>query len=111
MLMDEGQKHYYGRLLHLPLRRKLRLAWRLRRDERVPLFARLPLIVVIAYVVSPFNVLPRWLPLVRRFDNWLIALLGLWLFVKFVPGDVLDEHLRRIEKRPHTVDTTARVLR
>lgn len=98
-----------SRVLGLSLSRKLRLAWRLRRDERVPRYARLPLILVIAYVVSPVHILPRQLHTLRRLDNWLIALVGLWLFVRLIPHDLLEEHLGRVEKRPRVIDTTARL--
>ncbi len=104
-------QEHLGRVLGLSLGRKLRLAWRLRRDERVPRYARLPLIVVIAYILSPVHILPRQLGLFRRLDNWLIALLGLWLFVRLVPSDLLEEHLGRVEKRPRVIDTTARLKR
>ncbi len=105
--MHDDQADDLRRLRNLPLRRKLRLAWRLRSDPRVSRYAKLPLIGVIAYVVSPLNILPRWLPIVRRFDNFIIAAIGLWIFVKLVPHELLDEHLAHIEKRPHYVDTTA----
>ncbi len=98
-----------GRILGLSLARKLRLAWRLRGDQRVPGYARLPLIVVIAYMLSPVHILPRQLRVLRRLDNWLIALVGLWLFVRLVPRDLLEEHLGRVEKRPRVIDTTARL--
>src|SRR5947209_19084931 len=107
MFMHDTQADDLRRLRGLSLRRKLRLAWRLRRDPRVSRLAKLPLIVVLAYVVTPINIIPRWLPIVRRLDNFIIAFVGLWLFVKLIPHELLDEHLSKIEKRPHYVDTTA----
>ncbi len=107
MFMQEHESESLGRLRRLPLRRKVRLAWRLRRDPRVSRLAKLPLIAVIAYIVTPINIIPRWLPVVRRLDNFIIAVVGLWLFVKLIPHDLLDEHLSKIEKRPYYVDTTA----
>jgi len=109
LFMEREQKEILGRVLSLPLRRKVRLAWRLRKDRRVSQIAKLPLLLVIAYVATPINVLPRWIPIVRRFDNLLIGALGLWLFVKLVPNDLLDEHLGRLERRPDVIDTTAKV--
>lgn len=107
MFMQEHESETFGRLRRLPLRRKLRLAWRLRRDPRVSLLAKLPLIVVLAYLLTPINIIPRWLPIIRRFDNFIIAVVGFWIFVKVIPHELLDEHLSRIEKRPRYVDTTA----
>ncbi|HEY7294041.1 MAG TPA: hypothetical protein VH916_03325 [Dehalococcoidia bacterium] len=100
---------HLSRLLGLSLARKLRLAWRLRRDQRVPRYARLPLIAVIAYLISPVHILPPQLGVLRRLDNWLIALLGFWLFLRLVPHELLEEHLARVERRARVIDTTARV--
>jgi len=105
MTLRDDRDDHLVRLRRLPLRRKIRLAWQLRRDPGVSQIAKLPLILVIAYVVSPFNILPKWLPIIRRFDNLIVAALGLWLFVKLVPHDLLEEHLNRVEKRPRIVDT------
>jgi len=80
----------------LPLWQKVRLAWRLRRDRRVPALMILPLAGVIIYIVLPFHVLPRRLKLLRTFDDLLVAAAGLWLLVKLIPKDVLDEHLGRL---------------
>lgn len=109
MAKEENRSDQFHRLRRLPLRRKLRLAWRLRRDKRVSVLAKLPFILVIAYVLSPINLLPKWLPIVRRFDNFIIAAVGLWLFVRLVPHDLLEEHLSRVERRPRVIDTTAEV--
>ncbi|HLZ71079.1 MAG TPA: hypothetical protein VKV26_14350 [Dehalococcoidia bacterium] len=106
---NQARQENLGRVLGLSLARKLRLAWRLRRDQRVPRYARLPLIIVIAYVLSPLHILPPHLKALRRLDNWLIALIGLWLFVRLIPHDLLEEHLSRVEKRPRVIDTTARL--
>src|SRR6476661_987694 len=98
MFMQEHETESFARLRRLTLRRKVRLAWRLRRDPRVSRLAKLPLIVVLAYIVTPINIIPRWLPIVRRLDNFIIAFVGLWIFVKLIPHELLDEHLSKIEK-------------
>ncbi len=113
--MSPDERSQLSRVLRLPLRRKFRLAWRLRRDARISQAMKLPLVVVIAYLLTPINLLPlripfvRRLPFVKQLDNLIVAALGLWLFVKLVPQDVLEDHLSRVEKRPRTIDTTARI--
>jgi uncharacterized membrane protein YkvA (DUF1232 family) len=115
MFMSPDEKLQLRRILRLPLRRKFRLAWRMRRDRRVSQAMKLPLIVVIAYLLTPINLLPlripfvRRLPFIRQLDNLIMAALGIWLFVKLVPDDLLEEHLSGVEKRPRTIETTARV--
>ncbi|MHB8574621.1 MAG: YkvA family protein [Dehalococcoidia bacterium] len=115
MIVDSGERESIKRILRLSLRRKLRLAWQMRRDPRVSQAAKIPLLVVIAYIVTPIHVLPtkipllKHLPFMRQIDDLIMAALGLWLFVKLVPDDVLDEHLSRAEKHPRIVDATATV--
>jgi len=88
-----------GEVVGLSLWAKSRLAWRLYRDRRVPALMLLPLVGVIVYLVLPFHVFPRRLPLLRTFDDLIIAAAGLWLFVKLIPSDALGENLDRIEGR------------
>lgn len=113
--MNRNERAQLSRILRLSVRRKVRLAWRLRRDRRVSLAMKVPLIVVIAYLVTPISLLPtripfvRRLPFIRELDNLIIAALGLWMFVKLVPDDVLEEQLARVEKRPRAIDATATV--
>jgi uncharacterized membrane protein YkvA (DUF1232 family) len=98
MSMSADPNHL-KRLRRLSLRRRTQLAWRMRRDPRVPITAKLTLLAVIAYVVSPINVIPRWIPVIRRLDNFLIAATGLWVVSKLIPPHLLDEHLNAVEKR------------
>lgn len=115
MVVNAQERDSIRRILRLSFRRKLKLAWQMRRDPRVSQAAKLPLLVVIAYIVTPIHVLPTRIPLLRRLpfikqlDDLILAALGLWLFVKLVPDEVLTEHLGRAEKRPRIVDTTATV--
>jgi uncharacterized membrane protein YkvA (DUF1232 family) len=113
MFMHAQEKDHLRRILRLSLRRKFRLAWRMRHDPRVSQAAKLPLIVALAYVLSPVSILParipfaRRLPFIRQIDNFIMAAIGLWLFVKLIPHLILEEHLSGVERRPKVVDTTA----
>ena len=98
MILTEDERARIATMLALPLTRKLRLVWTLRRDERVTRTMMLPLAVVVAYIVLPIHVLPRRVPFRGALDNLLIAAVGLWLFVKVTPPHVLDEHLDRVKR-------------
>lgn len=102
--MNNAEQAHFKRLRGLSLRRRLQLAWRLRRDQRVPPIAKIVLLVVIIYVLSPINVIPRWLPIVRKLDNLLIVAAGFWLLTKLIPPHLLEEHLNALEKRRAQLD-------
>jgi len=92
------ERDHLRRILGLPVRRKLRFAFGLTRDGRLSPLMLAPLVGVIAYLILPINLIPKWLFLIRKFDNLIIGLIGLWLFVKLTPPEVLDDHLAQVER-------------
>ncbi|MET0152797.1 MAG: YkvA family protein [Candidatus Binatia bacterium] len=74
----------------------VRLYWRLFRDRRVSILAKALLVLTLAYVVWPFDVIPDVLPFVGEADDLGIVLSGLWLFVRLCPPEVVLERVREI---------------
>ena len=83
----------FGRfkLLH-ELARTGRLAWRLFRDPRVPMAAKMILGATALYLVSPIDVMPDWFPLVGQADDLVAILAGLNLFIRACPRWLVREH-------------------
>ena len=73
-----------------------RLYWRLFRDRRVSVLAKSLLLLTIAYVVWPFDVIPDVLPFIGEVDDVAVVLSGLWLFVRLCPPEVVLERVREI---------------
>ena len=74
----------------------VRLYWRLFRDRRVSVLAKALLVLTIAYVVWPFDVIPDVLPFIGEVDDIAVVLSGLWLFIRLCPPDVVLERVREI---------------
>ncbi len=70
-----------------------RLVWRLVQDHRVPAWIRygIPLLAAI-YVISPFDVIPDFIPGLGEIDDLGVVALAMNLMVRFAPGDVVSEH-------------------
>lgn len=98
-IVTEEERSSIGRMLTLSLGRKLRFVWNLRRDPRVTRQMKVPVVLVILYLILPVHVVPRWVPFFRRLDDLFIAAVGLWLFVKLTPSTLIEEHLNRVEKK------------
>lgn len=79
---------------HLPS--FVRLFWRLFRDRRVTRLPKALLVLVAVYLFSPFDVVPDFIPIVGATDDLVVALGGLWLFVRLCPPAVVREHVARI---------------
>jgi uncharacterized membrane protein YkvA (DUF1232 family) len=66
---------------------RIRLAYRLVRDERVPLTTKMIPLIVVIYIVSPLDLIP-FFPI----DDLAILLGGLRVFEALVPDYILYEH-------------------
>ena len=79
---------------------RLRLAWRLLRDPRVPLPPKgIPLLSV-AYLVSPLDFLPDWFLAVGHMDDLSVMILGLLAFIWACPPRLVQEHQRLMAGSP-----------
>ena len=61
-----------------------------------PLLARLWLGVVLAYAVSPLDLIPDFIPVLGYVDDLVLIPLGLWLAWRMVPGHVLRHCRERV---------------
>ncbi len=80
--------------MRLPWRRRPALFWRLFRDSRVPLPARAILPAVGLYLVMPLDVIPDFIPVLGQLDDLLVVALGLWLFLRLCPEEIVREQLQ-----------------
>lgn len=62
------------------------------RDPRVPWYAKAVGICVVAYALSPIDLIPDFIPVLGLLDDLVLVPLGLLLVVKLIPADILAEH-------------------
>jgi uncharacterized membrane protein YkvA (DUF1232 family) len=74
----------------------IRLVWALLRDGRVPWAQKLILAGILGYIVLPIDLVPDVIPVLGQLDDIAVILLGLDLFIRSAPQDIVDEHLARI---------------
>lgn len=68
------------------------LLWRLFRDKRVKIKVKLMLAGVIAYLASPIDIIPDFIPLVGEIDDVAIAFFGLNAIANEVPKEIILEN-------------------
>jgi uncharacterized membrane protein YkvA (DUF1232 family) len=66
--------------------------WLSVRDPRTPLLAKLFGLLVAAYALSPIDLIPDFIPILGLLDDAILIPLGVWLFEKMVPAEILAEH-------------------
>jgi uncharacterized membrane protein YkvA (DUF1232 family) len=84
-------------LRHLP--NFARLYWRLFRDRRVSILAKAFLVLTLIYVLSPFDVVPDFIPVLGEMDDVAVLIGGLWTFVRLCPPEVVREKVFEIAAR------------
>jgi len=77
----------------------LRLYWRLLGDSRVPLWPKAVLAGAVAYVVSPFDLVPDFTPIVGQLDDLTLLVLVGRAFLWWCPAGVVTEHMRALRLR------------
>jgi uncharacterized membrane protein YkvA (DUF1232 family) len=61
------------------------------RDPRVPWYAKVFLVCVVAYALSPIDLIPDVIPILGYLDDLLLLPVGITLALKMVPETVLAE--------------------
>lgn len=74
------------------LARGARLVWRLLQDPRVPGWIKLIPLATLIYLLSPLDLVPDILVGPGQLDDLGIVMVGLWIFLRLVPPDVLRSY-------------------
>ena len=69
------------------------------RHPRVSWYARLWTLVVVAYALSPIDLIPDFIPVLGYLDDVILLPLGVALAVRLIPDDVMAECRERARER------------
>ena len=76
--------------------KNFRLVWRLFWDQRVPLLLKLAVPMSLGYLALPFDLLKDFIPIVGRFDDFIVIALAAMIFVRLAPPQIVREHREAI---------------
>ena len=101
-LLAFGVRH--GDELQRTLRVLAALTWQQRasllsglaRDPRLPRRAKVATVLLAAYVASPVDLIPDFIPVVGRFDDLVAIRLAIRVISSSLPDGLFQEHLRRV---------------
>ncbi len=85
------------------------------RDPRVPVFAKVVIIVTVAYAFSPIDLIPDFIPVLGYLDDLILLPLGIWLSIRLMPKEVLQEYRKKakeqlLQRKPNYVMAAVIVL-
>ena len=73
------------------LKRETLALWHALRHPRTPLAAKIVATLVVAYALSPIDLIPDFIPVLGLLDDLVLLPLGIALCLKLLPADVLAE--------------------
>ena len=83
------------------------------RDARTPWYAKLLAGMVVAYALSPIDLIPDFIPVLGYLDDLILVPAGIALTLRLVPAEVLAEARLRAEKtleRPRSIAAAAAIV-
>ena len=73
------------------LKRETHALYLAARDPRTPWLAKLVIAIVVAYALSPIDLIPDFIPILGYLDDVLLLPLGIYLALKLIPAAVLAD--------------------
>jgi len=74
------------------LRDDVYVLWLAFGDRRTPWYAKALVAVVVAYAVSPIDLIPDVIPVLGYVDDLILVPAGIYLALKMIPREVLEEY-------------------
>jgi uncharacterized membrane protein YkvA (DUF1232 family) len=72
--------------------------WKLFQHPQTPRAAKLTAILVLAYVLSPIDLIPDFIPVLGQLDDLIIVPLGIALVTRLTPRPLWEARLREAEQ-------------
>ena len=98
------------------LKKEVHAVYLAAKDPRTPWFAKALISFIVAYTVSPIDLIPDFIPILGYLDDLVIVPLGVALAILMIPPEVLDEARENVkqahgpERNVEIVGTTLIVL-
>ena len=77
------------------LREDVYVLWLAFGDRRTPWYAKALVGVVVAYAVSPIDLIPDFIPVLGYIDDLVLVPAGIYLALKMVPREILEKRRRQ----------------
>ncbi len=85
------------RLWAAALKREIMTLWFACRDPRTPWYARVLAMLIVAYALSPIDLIPDFIPVLGYLDELILLPVGTYLVLKLVPAEALADARARAQ--------------
>ena len=82
------------------LRRDVLALYLASRDPRTPWLVKVLIVAIVAYALSPIDLIPDFIPILGYLDDAILVPLAIWLVIRMIPREVMAEHRARAASAP-----------
>ena len=68
------------------------------KDPRVSWYAKIFIVILIGYAISPIDLIPDFIPVIGYLDDLILLPLGIVLAIKLIPREVMEEFRKESTK-------------
>ncbi|GAB2797887.1 YkvA family protein [Rhabdobacter roseus] len=79
------------------LKRKLIIMHLAQQDKRTPWYAKALILMIIAYALSPIDLIPDFIPVLGLLDDLILLPIAIYLVIKLIPSQVIRDVTQRAE--------------
>ena len=97
------------RILVRRLKQDVRALYLAARHPGTPWYAKLFVVCVVAYAVSPVDLIPDFIPILGYIDDLVLLPAGIWIATQLIPAGVMQECRQRAEARSTIDPATGRI--
>lgn len=83
------------------LRRRVTALYYAMLDPETPWYAMIFCMLVVAYALSPLDLIPDFIPILGHIDDFILLPIGVWIAIKLIPSTVMEAALKKAEVRPN----------
>jgi uncharacterized membrane protein YkvA (DUF1232 family) len=73
------------------LKRNIAALYLAARDPRTPWYAKAFIAAVVAYALSPIDLIPDFIPILGYVDDLLLLPLGIYIAIKLIPSEIMSD--------------------
>ena len=78
------------------LKDQIRVIYLAFRDRRTPWYLKVLIAIVIAYALSPIDLIPDFIPVLGYLDDLIIIPVGIYLVLKMMPDEILEDCQQKV---------------
>lgn len=75
---------------------ELKLIWKVLKDGRTPTYLKAFPLLVALYLISPFDLIPGFIPVLGQLDDVGLLLLAIKGFIRLAPQEIVAEHMQAL---------------